>query len=460
MGLFYGPAVLAAVYVRISSDKAGEGLGVARQEQECRALCKRNGWTVAQVLVENDTSAYRGKRPVYAQLLDGVRSGAYQAIVCWHPDRLHRSPRELEDFIDLIETTGVDVATVTAGAWDLTTASGRAMARTLGTWARYESEHKAERLRAKHAELFRDGKPAGGDRCFGFAADNITHVPDQAAEIRWAAQHLLDGGSLRSVCSRWNDIGVLTTFGNRWQPWVVKRLLTSAKIAGKRERDGVLVDAVWDPIVPWETVQRLRAVLTDPIRRRNHHSRRYLLTGGLAVCGVCTKQLHARPRADGRRCYVCASGPGFYGCGKIRVLADPFEDDVKDRLIARLRHEELPEPQSDSAPLVALLDQLEVQQVELATDFYSERSITKGQFTAASQALMERIGALRRDIAQAELANQSRRFGEPKLIAETLKHLTFDEQQAILRAWILKVEVFPAVRGRNYYDDSRVKVSW
>lgn len=33
----------AAVYVRISQDREGAGLGVARQEVDCVALCKRNG---------------------------------------------------------------------------------------------------------------------------------------------------------------------------------------------------------------------------------------------------------------------------------------------------------------------------------------------------------------------------------------------------------------------------------
>jgi site-specific DNA recombinase len=454
-------AVLAAVYVRISDDPTGEGLGVARQERECRALCKRNGWKLAEVFTDNDTSAYRKRRrPAYERLLDALKSGAVGAVVAWHPDRLHRSPVELEEFIAVIDACGAEVATVSAGNWDLSSPSGRLVARQLGAVARYESEHKAERHRLKHDELFRDGKPAGGDRCFGFGPDNITHVPVQVEAIRWAAQHLLDGGSLRSVCSTWNTQGLSTTFGNPWQPWVVKRLVTSAKVGGRRERDGVTVDAVWEPILPWETVQRLRVVLTDPARRRNLHSRRYLLTGGVAVCGLCGKGLVARPKGDGRRCYVCASGPGFYGCGKIRCLADPLEDDVTARLLARLRTVTLPEPTTDLTPLLRLLDELESHQGELARDFYSERVITRGQFTAASSALMERISAVRREIAQAERGHRSRNLGAPHAIAASFDSLDFDGRLTVTRAWIARVVVAPAVKGRNFYDRQRVSVEW
>jgi hypothetical protein len=37
-------SVRAAIYVRISYDRTGAGLGVTRQEDDCRELCQRKGW--------------------------------------------------------------------------------------------------------------------------------------------------------------------------------------------------------------------------------------------------------------------------------------------------------------------------------------------------------------------------------------------------------------------------------
>ena len=34
----------AAIYVRISQDRGGAGLGVQRQREDCEALCDRLGW--------------------------------------------------------------------------------------------------------------------------------------------------------------------------------------------------------------------------------------------------------------------------------------------------------------------------------------------------------------------------------------------------------------------------------
>ena len=120
----------AVIYTRISDDRQGAGMGVARQEESCRELCDRNGWEVFDVFSDNDVSAYSGKRRNgYEELLDVVRDGKVDAIVAWHLDRLHRSPRELEDFIDLIDQSGATVATVKAGPLDLSNPSGRMVAR-------------------------------------------------------------------------------------------------------------------------------------------------------------------------------------------------------------------------------------------------------------------------------------------------------------------------------------------
>jgi DNA invertase Pin-like site-specific DNA recombinase len=52
--------IRAAIYCRISQDRAGAGLGVTRQE-DCGAPCERRGWVVVEVYADNDVSAYSGK---------------------------------------------------------------------------------------------------------------------------------------------------------------------------------------------------------------------------------------------------------------------------------------------------------------------------------------------------------------------------------------------------------------
>ncbi len=79
------PPQRAAIYCRISDDREGRGLGVARQEDECRALAERLGWSVTHVYRDNDLSAYRGRRrPGYQALLEAVKQGVMAPAVFVH----------------------------------------------------------------------------------------------------------------------------------------------------------------------------------------------------------------------------------------------------------------------------------------------------------------------------------------------------------------------------------------
>jgi len=44
----------AAIYCRISRDKVGAGLGVERQQADCRALAERLGWSVVEAFSDDD----------------------------------------------------------------------------------------------------------------------------------------------------------------------------------------------------------------------------------------------------------------------------------------------------------------------------------------------------------------------------------------------------------------------
>jgi site-specific DNA recombinase len=173
------------LYCRISDDRAGGGLGVERQRKDCVRLAAKLGWRVIDTYTDNDISAYSGRlRPEYERLLADVVSGRISGVVTWHLDRLNRSPIELERLIPLLEQRAVQVQMVTAGVIDIGTPSGRAVARTLGAWARFESEHKGERMWAKFLERAKLGAPHGTRRPYGYAADRVTMIPAEAKIVR------------------------------------------------------------------------------------------------------------------------------------------------------------------------------------------------------------------------------------------------------------------------------------
>ena len=334
----------AAVYIRISSDRGGTRAGVRRQLEDCRSWAERNGTQVAEVYEDNDVSAYRGKpRPAYRRMFDDIKAGVRDGVIVWHNDRLHRNTRELEDFIDLVEATGIAVATVTSGDYDLTTTTGRAMARIACALSRLESEDKSRRIKRQQLQAAQEGRRSGGGtRAYGFQPGHRKVIPKESAVVREAARRILAGEPLRSVTRDLNDRRIPTVTGKPWSSTVLRTILTSGRISGQREHLGEIVAAGdWPAIVTPAQTARLRTILLDPDRRTNRVPRRYPLTG-LVYCGKCGARLVARPRDDGERRYFCAKGPGFSGCGGIAILAEPLERLIAEAVLHRLDSPKLP----------------------------------------------------------------------------------------------------------------------
>ncbi|HYJ72326.1 MAG TPA: recombinase family protein, partial [Actinomycetota bacterium] len=305
----------AAIYTRISQDREGAGLGVERQEADCRALAEQLGWTIVAVHSDNDLSAYTGKpRPGYLALLADLRAGTADAVVCWHTDRLHRSPVELEEYIAVCEPRTVPTQTVKAGPLDLATPSGRMVARQLGAVARYEVEHQIERQVAARLQAATAGRWSGGRRPYGYQADGVTVEVAEADVLRWAAAQVLAGRALTAIVADLNRQGSTTSTGRPWKATELSRTLRRPRNAGLMQHRGQVVGtAGWPPILDEATWRVVVAVLTDPRRRTNSGVARRWLLSGLALCGVCGEPVrstsagtvHGRPT---KPAYTCRSG--------------------------------------------------------------------------------------------------------------------------------------------------------
>ncbi|MGH3798478.1 MAG: recombinase family protein [Pseudonocardiaceae bacterium] len=473
----------AALYCRISLDREGAGLGVARQEEDGRALARRLGWAVTEVYVDNDTSAYSGKpRPAWNRLIAGVRAGALDAVVCWHVDRLTRSPRELEDVIDLADRHGLALATCT-GDIDLSTPTGRMVARMLGAAARHESEHKGERQRRQVRQAAEAGKVAGGGhRPFGYAADRVTMIESEAVVIRECAARLLGGESLNSVCRDLNARRIITTTGKAWQTISLRSMLASARISGRREikplgsytggrplLGEITADvAAWPAIIAPADSDRLRTLLSNPARRTSPGTGRKYLLSGILHCGhpECGRPMVARPRSDaskGAARYLCRNDPGAVGCGRMMIHQEHTDDHIRDLLldtlnspefVQRLRHR-------DQAPddLHARIRDDEDELEALAADRGSGE-ISRAEWKAARAPIVARLDAARERLATSTQTNALDGFvGSYDEMLVRWEAANLSQRRAVVTAVLEKVIVHPAaVRGQ--FDPNRLEPIW
>jgi site-specific DNA recombinase len=302
------------VYTRISDDHTGEGLGVQRQLTDCTGLADRLGWEVVRHYDDNDISAYNGKtRPGFEAMLAAMSNGEFGALICWHPDRLYRSMRDLERVIDIADERGVQLRTVTAGDLDLGTSAGRMLARILGSVARQEVEHKGERQRRANEQRRAAGKwVRTGMRKFAYTHDGEPYEPEASA-LRMAAEDVLTGKSLRGIAIAWNECGLRTTRSNEFTSMQVRRTLINPLYAGLvTHREKVVGRGEWKPIIDEVSHHGLVAYLSDPARRPAVSFEKRHVGSGVYRCGKCGHALYAMYPGGEKRGIVYSCRPSSH----------------------------------------------------------------------------------------------------------------------------------------------------
>lgn len=472
------------LYVRMSQDRAGGGLGVERQEKDCRALVKRRGWKVAEVYVDNDVSASsRRPRPAWLRLLADVEAGKIEAIAAWHVDRLTRSPVELEGVIAFAEGQGLELATVT-GDVDLATPTGRMVARMLGAAARAEIEHKSERQQRERRDSAARGEiVGGGTRPYGYASDKITVVKAEAKVIQEAARRVLDGESMSSISRDLQRRDVQTPKGNHWQPRTLRRLLASARISGRREHQpvgsysgtrpllGEIVAerAVWPAIISPATSDRLRAMLSSSRQPSLAPARRYAFSGILR-CGLCTAGLVGRPR-NGVPRYVCPNVPGGKSCGKIAANAARVDEAVREKLLvyldssdfARMLRSAQRSASKTDESATRLSDQLVQDRARLTEigDDYADRLISRVEFRRLTERVQERIADAERQLTNAEQSTPMLALADQaNSLRRAWDRMSIDERRVVVHAVADEIIVDPAPPPKNQWNAERIRPQW
>ncbi|MFD9920620.1 recombinase family protein [[Kitasatospora] papulosa] len=486
------------IYVRISDDREGGGLGVKRQEDDCRLLAASLGWTVVDVYVDNDVSAAdrRKVRKNYRRMLAEIENEHIDAIVSWHPDRLYRQPAELEELILLVERHKTEIKTTTAGELDLNTPTGRFIARTLGSVAKFEVEHKQERILRKVEELVAAGKiHNSGHRAFGYDRQFDGEGPRRKilgesvneVEARWIvrwADRALAGEKLHSLVMDAIDNSVKTTTGGDWSYQGMRSMLMSARISGRKEHKGVIKGkAVWPAIITPEKSDALRALLRErsvehkaEFGERDSTALKYALSGLVrCTCKVPhTVGAHCSCKDEGRQhhrmstgqrgdkamaLYTCRRDGG--GCGGRTIQIPDLEPLVEKLLFKRLEEIEVSAEENVDDPRPALeakLARWEKRKEELEDELLDGDRPAR-EIQDAIDKLNQRMADARRRSAEYGV-----RANLTEISANELRKAWADysvpRKQSVYRGLIREILVHPAPRPYNVWHPDRVEVFW
>jgi DNA invertase Pin-like site-specific DNA recombinase len=198
--------VRCAIYTRKSSE---EGLeqgfnSLHAQRDACAAYVMSQaseGWTL--IPDDYDDGGISGgtlERPGLQRLLADIGEGRIDIVVVYKVDRLTRSLLDFAKLVEAFDAAGVSFVSITQ-SFNTTTSMGRLTLNMLLSFAQFEREVTAERIRDKIAASKAKGMWMGGTPPLGYEPNgrSLAIVEDHAAIVRDIFQRYLVLGHVRQV---------------------------------------------------------------------------------------------------------------------------------------------------------------------------------------------------------------------------------------------------------------------
>ena len=213
------PKIRCAVYTRKSSD---EGLdqefnSLDAQREACEAYVasqRHEGWKL--ISARYDDGGISGgtlERPALRRLLADIEAGRVDMVVVYKIDRLTRSLADFARLVERLEAAGCSFVSVTQ-AFNTSSSMGRLTLNVLLSFAQFEREVTAERIRDKIAASKRKGLWMGGIAPLGYDAHpdpgrrELVVNEDGAAVVRHIFALYLEHRCLSAVSRAAMDAGL------------------------------------------------------------------------------------------------------------------------------------------------------------------------------------------------------------------------------------------------------------
>lgn len=188
----------AAIWLRVSTGKQdlrSQRLAVERYAQV-------RGWKIVERFEELGVSGAAAGRQVVSQVLDGVRRGRWDAVLCFRMDRAFRSAGRAAVFMDELRANGGHFVGVEDGI-DTSTVLGEAMAKVASVFAELERHGIRARIHAGLEAARAAGQTLGRPReaVLGLDVDRLLARRTQGAS--WGELGIAFETSPATIRRRW-----------------------------------------------------------------------------------------------------------------------------------------------------------------------------------------------------------------------------------------------------------------
>lgn len=135
------------LYARKSTEQdEKQALSIDSQIKEMLQVAERDKLEVAEIKKEAHSAKDSGQRPVYNELLAGLRSGKFNGILTWAADRLARNAGDLGSVVDLLDQKKL-IEIRTYGQTFTNNPNEKFLLMILGSQAKLENDNKSQNVK-------------------------------------------------------------------------------------------------------------------------------------------------------------------------------------------------------------------------------------------------------------------------------------------------------------------------
>ncbi|WP_082549683.1 recombinase family protein [Mesorhizobium sp. Root552] len=224
------------------------------------------------------------ERPALQRLLADIRQKKIDVVVVYKIDRLTRSLADFSKMVEVFEAAAVSFVSITQ-QFNTTTSMGRLTLNILLSFAQFEREVTAERIRDKIAASKKKGMWMGGVVSLGYRVDDRKLVIDdsEAITVRYLFNTYLELKSVRDLVDDANRSGLRSKNGQAsFTRGALYHLLSNPIYIGKIRHDGQLYDGEHAGIVGPQLFADVQQLLVAQAANRSSQRNRqdvHLLTG-------------------------------------------------------------------------------------------------------------------------------------------------------------------------------------
>jgi site-specific DNA recombinase len=304
-----------AVYTRKSSEEGLEqefnSLDAQREACEAYIASQRSeGWkAMAERYDDGGFSGGTLDRPGLQMLLEDVKDDLVDVIVVYKIDRLSRSLMDFSRLVEVFDAHDVTFVSVTQ-SFNTTTSMGRLTLNILLSFAQFEREVTAERIRDKVAASRKKGMWMGGTVPFGYDVTDrklIINEPE-AAIVRSVFARYVDLGSATVLTRELRSKGVFNKSGRLMDKSFVYRLLNNRLYIGDAVHKGTAYPGEHKAIIDRDLWDRVHTVLqvSPHSRAANTRTQTPALLKGLIFTdnGVAMTPTHTKKGSRLYRYYI------------------------------------------------------------------------------------------------------------------------------------------------------------